>query len=138
VETRERAGLSGWPLFWLVATLGVLASLARYAVRTQQLDLLRDEVATRYAQMEATHQYLAAQLSATPDVRAREATLQAEWNLVGPDERAVQVIPETPATPQNSPRRPTPVPTATQAPPWYWWWLLFFGPLTTPGPPPSP
>ncbi|NPA07101.1 MAG: hypothetical protein GXO54_06845 [Chloroflexi bacterium] len=127
--------LRGWPLFWLIATIGVLTSLARYAVRTQQLRVLRDEVATRHAHIAATHRALAEQLSATPDVRAREATLQAAWHLVGPNEQAVRVIPAATPTPRPAWAQVTPV-GPTPMPPWRWWWLLFFGPVPTASPGP--
>ncbi len=120
----------GWAVFLLIATVGVLASLTRYALRVQRLRVLRDAAATEHAQLSATHQALAAQLSATLPPEAWAATARAGLGMVPEGEQSVRVLPLTPTPgPPAAAPAPTPGPDA-QRPPWYWWWQLFFGPRT--------
>ncbi len=120
----------GWAVFLLIATVGVLASLTRYALRVQQLRVLRDAAATEHAQLSATHQALARQLSATLPPEAWAATAKASLGLVPEGEQSVRVLPLT-ATPGPETRAAArPATAEPERPPWYWWWQLFFGPRT--------
>ncbi len=114
----------GWTVFLLIATVGVLASLTRYALRVQRLRALRDAVATEHAQLSATHAALAVQLSATLPPEAWAATARAGLGLVGPDERPARVLPLTPTPGPAHAAAASPPPG--EHPPWYWWWQLFF------------
>jgi len=118
----------GWAIFFLIATVGVLASLTRYALRVQHLRTLRDAAATEHAQLKATHQALAVQLTATLPPQAAAATARAGMGMVAPNEQAVRVLPATPtfsavADPPNEA-----APPSSEKTPWQWWWQLFFGP----------
>ncbi len=120
----------GWTVFLLIAAVGVLASLARYALRVQRLRALRDAVATEHAQLRATHAALAAQLSATLPPEAWAATARAGLGMARPGEQPVRVLPQTPTPGPQALLSATAPAEATSPPPWYWWWQLFFGETT--------
>jgi len=125
MNERWRLGCS---IFLLIVAIGTLASLTRYALRVQHLRTLRDAAATEHAQLQATHQALATQLSATVPPQAVAATVKANLGMRAPNEQPARVLP-TPLPPQ---REDTGVDSevTTLKPPWYWWWQLFFGPRT--------
>ncbi len=117
----------GWTVLVLIATVGVLASLARYALRVQRLRALRDEVATVQAQLSATHQALATARAVTPSAEDWAATAQAGLGMVRPDDQAARVLPQTPTPGPASPRPAEAAASPGSKPPVYWWWQLLFG-----------
>ncbi|NPA31964.1 MAG: hypothetical protein GXO37_08225 [Chloroflexi bacterium] len=119
----------GWAVFLLIAVVGVLASLTHYALRVQHLRSLRDAAATEHAQLKATHQALAVQLSATLPPEAAAATARAGLGMAAAGEQPVRVLPAT-ATPQAFDASAAAATDTPSKPPWYWWWQLFFGPRT--------
>lgn len=112
--------------WWMVLVLAgfALLSLTRYMSQVRRLERLYRVVATQHAQLQATRDALAAQLTATPDPQTLERFWRERTGQVKPGEQPVRIVPQgTPAA-----RGVPPLRLPTPEPPWRAWWRLFFGP----------
>ena len=125
---RQHWSTLGWGLALVILLALVAFRVAQRWAAWQQAEEHRDQVATRYAAMQATSTGLALEATAVHSLEYVEEKARTEGKMARKGEVLVHPLAGPGAPPPDFPGlQPTPTPTLAPTPaPWQVWWALFF------------